>query len=83
MRKTFFNGYESQWPLLIIFKKYYSYSKTIYFYKFWYHNFNRTKYSVLQEFDIDLDLTAVFRLKKIQPSVQTFSPIKHILEYKN
>ena len=36
-----------------------------------YFDLNRTKYSVLQEFDIDLDLTAVFSLKKSQLKVQT------------
>ena len=34
-------------------------------------NLDRTKYSVLQEFDIDLDLTAVFSFKKVQLKVQT------------
>ena len=34
------------------------------FYKVSYFNLNRTKYSMLQEFDVNLDLTAVFYLKK-------------------
>ena len=36
-----------------------------------YLDLNRTKYSVLQEFDADLDLTAVFSLKKVQFVIQT------------
>ena len=34
------------------------------FYRILNFDSNRTKYSVLQEIDIDLDLTAVFSLKK-------------------
>ena len=44
------------------------------FYWVWYLNFNRIIYSVLQELDIDLDLTAVFSLKKSPDSSQ----IEHI-----
>ena len=44
------------------------------FYWVSYLDLNRTIYSVLQEFDIDLDLTAVFCLKKSPDS----SLIEHI-----
>ena len=41
----------------------------------------RIKYSVVQEFDIDLDLTTVFSLKKVHLAVHT-EAIEHIWEYK-
>ena len=50
----------------------YSYSKML-FYRVSYFYLNRTKYFVEQEIDIDLDLTAVFSLKKVQFAVQTKS----------
>ena len=55
----------------------YSSSKKVY-YRVWYLDLNRTKYSVLQEFDIDLDLTAVFSLKKILTCSSDLRPIEHI-----
>ena len=36
------------------------------FYRVLHFDLNRTKYSVLQEFEIDLGLTAIFGLKKNQ-----------------
>ena len=43
---------------------------------------NRTEYSMLQEFDIDLDLRAVFCFKETPPCSLDLSPIGHIWEYK-
>ena len=37
---------------------------------------------MLQEFDIDVDLTTVFSLKTISPCSLDWSPIEHIRQYK-
>ena len=41
------------------------------FYRVSYLNLNRTKYSILQGFDVNLDLTEIFGLKKSPAKVQT------------
>ena len=51
---------------------------TFYFYKVSYLHLNRTKYFVLQEFDIDLNLTAAFDLKKSQTCSPDLTPIELI-----
>ena len=58
----------------------YSYSDT--FFRDSYLNLNRTKYFVLREFEIDLDLTEVFSLKKSSTCSPDLIPIEHIREYK-
>ena len=47
-----------------------SYSN-IFNYRYPYFNLNRTKYCMSQEFDVNLDLTAVFSFKKSPIAVQT------------
>ena len=60
----------------------YPYSKTFVFYKISYFDLNWTKYSMLHEFKIDIDLTEVFCLKKSSTCSSKLSPIEHIWEYK-
>ena len=64
------NEFESQWSLFNNIFKCCIHTKTL-FYIVSYFNMNRTKYSVLLELDIDLDLTEVFSLKKFHLTVQT------------
>ena len=45
------------------------------FYRVLYFDINRTKYFMLQEFDINFDLTAVFILRKFYPVVQTLAQL--------
>ena len=42
-------------------------------YRVSYFDLNLTKYFMLQEFDVDLDLAAVFSLKKVQFEIQTIT----------
>ena len=53
-----------------------------YLYSYLYFDLNRTKYSVLQEINIDLDLIAVFSLKQSQTCSPYWSLIEYIREYK-
>ena len=54
------------------------YSYSYCFYKVWYFDLNRTINSVVQEVDIDADLTVVFSLKKSSSCSSDLSPIEHI-----
>ena len=47
-----------------------------------YFNLNRTKYSMLQEFYVNLNLTEIFSLKKSPAYSPDFSRILYIREYK-
>ena len=44
-------------------------------YRVSYFDTNQTKYFMLQEFDINFDLTAVFILRKFYPVVQTLAQL--------
>ena len=59
----------------------YSYSNIL-IYRVSYFNLNRTKYSMLQELDVNFDLTEMFRLKKSPTCSPDLSPIEYIREYK-
>ena len=74
------NGFESHWLLFKIFKNGVLILKKIY--RVSNLDLNRTKYSMLQEFDVNLDLTAVISLKKSPTCSPDLNPIKHILKYK-
>ena len=52
------------------------------FYRVSYFNLNRTKYSMLQEFDVNLDLTEIISLKKSPACSPDLCPIEYIREYK-
>ena len=52
------------------------------FYRVLYFDLNRTKYFVLREFKIDLDMTLVFSLKQSPTCNPELSPIEYIWEYK-
>ena len=67
---------------LIIFKNGVLMFKSFCLFKVSYFDLNRTKYSMLQELDVNLELTAVFSLKKSSTCSQNLNPIEHIQEYK-
>ena len=67
---------------LIIFLNVLLILKKSYFYRVSYFDLNLIKGSVLSEFDIDLDLTAVFNLKKSSTCSLYLSQIEHVIEYK-
>ena len=52
----------------------YSCSKIL-FYRIFYYDLNRTINSVVKEIDIDVDLTAVFSLKKSSPCISDLNPL--------
>ena len=72
------NGFESQWPLfnndlkLVLILKYF------YMFRVSYFDLNQNKYTIFQEFDIGLDLIAVFSLKKSPTCSLELSPIENI-----
>ena len=74
--------FESQWPLLNNILKCNAHTQIFLFYSYLYFDLNRTKYSVLQEFDVNLDLTEIFSLKKNPVCSPDWSPIEYIQEYK-
>ena len=47
-----------------------------------YFDLNRTKYFMLQEFDVNLDLTEIFGLKKSLACSPDLNPIEYIRKYK-
>ena len=51
------------------------------FYRVSYFNLNWTEYSMLQEFDVNLDLAEIFSLKKSPACSPDLSPIEYIREY--
>ena len=56
----------------------YTHTQKLLFYRVSYFYSNRTKYSVLQEFDIDLDLTEIISLKKIPTCSPDLNSIERI-----
>ena len=58
------NGFENQWLLFKNILKLNAHTQIFLFYRASYFNLNRTKYFMLQEFDVNLDLTGIFSLKK-------------------
>ena len=52
------------------------------FYRGSYFDLNWTKYFMLQEFDVNLDLTEIFGLKKNLACSPDLSPIEYIRKYK-
>ena len=62
--------------------KWSTYNQILLFYRVSLLDLNWSKLSVVQEADIDIDLTAVFSLKKSPTCSPDLSPIEHIKEYK-
>ena len=57
---------------------FYSYLNTSCVYRVLYFDLNRTKYFMLQEFDVDLDLIEVFSLKTSPTCSPELNSIEHI-----
>ena len=76
------NGFENQWLLFKNILKYNTHTQIFLFYRVSYFNLNRTKYSMLQEYNANLDLTEIFGLKKSPACSPDLSPIEYIQEYK-
>ena len=76
------NGFENQWLLFKNILKCNAHTQKLLFYRVMYFDLNRTINSVVQEVDIDVDLTAVFSVKTSPACNPDFSLIVHIWEYK-
>ena len=76
------NGFENHWLLLKNILKCSTHTRIFLLYRVSYFNLNRTKYSMLQEFDVNLDLTEIFSLMKNPACSTDLSPIEYIQEYK-
>ena len=74
-------GFENQWILFKNILKCRTHTQ-IFFNRVSYFNLNRTKYSMLQEYDVDLDLTALFSLKTSPACCPNLSLIEYIQEFK-
>ena len=72
------NGFESHKPLFNNILKCCTHTQNNIFYRDSYFDLNRTKYSIYREFDVDLDLTAVFNLKKSPTCSPYLNPTEHI-----
>ena len=75
------NGFENQWLLFKNILKCNTHTQKKFFYRVSYFNLNQTKYSMLKEFNVNLDLTLIFSLKKCltcSPDLNSIEYIKNI-----
>ena len=75
------NGFENHWLLFNNILKCNTNTQIFLFNRVSYFNLNRNKYSMLQEFDVNLDLTEIFSLKESSPCSKVESQIEYICEY--